>query len=142
MELTKDVDIAGVTYQIGRFTARNGSWILAQVLTKILPSAMEGGLGTAALSSGLAAISEDDFASMQSHSLAVCRRYENGVPMPIFIRPNTWAVKELEFDLVAVMALTVHAMTFNLNSFFEGDGLSQILGSIPVLDLSSSPTQT
>ena len=142
MQATKDVEIAGTKYQVGQFKARDGSWILAQILTKMLPAVIESAFKTANLATGRAAISEEEFASIQGHALAVCRRMENGVPMPIFFLPNTWAIKDLEYDLITVMALTVQALVFNISPFFEGDGLTQILGSIPGLTSSSSVTQT
>jgi len=140
---TTDVEVRGVRYQIGRFKARDGSFILAQLLTKMLPSAIEGQFQGAGLAKGRSPISEEEFSSIQGHALAVCRRYENGnVPMPIFVRPDTWAVKELEYDVIAVMALTVQALVFNISPFFEGNGLNQILASIPGLGRSLPATQT
>jgi hypothetical protein len=136
---TQDVEIAGTRYQVGRFKARDGSWILAQVLTKMLPAVIERALvkeAGAKLASNRSLLSEEEFASIQGHALAVCRRYENGVPMPVFVLPNnTFAIKELEYDLIAVMTLTVKALLFNLTPFFEGDGLSQILSALPGLGL-------
>lgn len=142
---TQTVTVNGQDYQIGRFTARNGSWILAQLLTKMLPANVENALAPTTkgkLPSHRTLLSEDEFANLQGHCLAVCRRLENGVPMPIFLLPDTWAVKELEYDLVTVMKLTIHALTFNLQPFFQGDGLSQILSSLPQglgLNSSASP---
>jgi hypothetical protein len=134
MNNTLDVEIGETRCQIGRFKARVGSWILAQVLTKMLPAALESALvndAGAQLASGRSALSEAEFASIQAHALSVCRRYENGVPMPIFVLPDKFAIPELEYDLVTVMALTVHALVFNLAPFFEGDGLSLILNCLP-----------
>ncbi len=143
---TKDIEIAGIRYQIGRFKARDGSWILAQVLTKMLPAVIERALvkeAGAQLASSRAMLGEEEFASIQGHALAVCRRYENGnVPMPIFLLPNTFAVKEIEYDLIVVMKLTIEALLFNLTPFFEGGGLSLILDLLPGLGQNSpvSPT--
>jgi hypothetical protein len=145
MELSKDVTVGTVSYQIGKFKARDGSWILAQILTKMLPAVIESALTKetgAQLSPDRVQLTEDEFASIQGHALAVCRRYEKGAPMPIFIRPDTFAVKELEYDIVTVTALTIHALVFNLTPFFEGDGLSQILESLSVLGLFSSTSRT
>jgi hypothetical protein len=146
-QLNKDVTIAGKRYQIGRFTARTGSWILAQVLTKMLPSVIEKALAKhagAKLAAGRAELSEDEFESIQAHALAVCRRYEgeNQLPMPIFLRPDRWAAKDLEFNLVTVMSLTIQALVFNLESFFDEDGLNQILDQIPGLASASSTSGT
>lgn len=143
--LFTDVEINGTKYQVGRFKARHGSWILAQILTKMLPAVIEQALAKEAgakLASNRTALSEEEFENIQGHALAVCRRYENGVPMPIFVLPNTWAIKDLEYDLMTVMALTVHAIVFNIAPFFGGDGLSQLLGLLPSLGLNSSASRT
>lgn len=139
METSKNVTISGVEYQVGRFKATTGSWILAQLLTKMLPSAVESHFQSVGLANGRAQISETEFENIQSHCLSVCRRYENGVPMPIFVRPDRWAVKELEYDVVAVLTLTINALVFNLQPFFSEGGLSPILSSLSDLGL-ISPT--
>lgn len=144
MDATKQVTISGAEYQIGRFTAREGSWVLAQLLTKMLPSFIERGIEATGLAANRPQITESEFESLQAMALSVCRRMEKGAPMPIFLRPNTWAIKELEYDLPTVAALTVHAMAFNLTSFFDGGGLGQLLSSFKALGLarnsSGSPT--
>ena len=142
MEPTQDVTIAGKTYQVGRFKARDGSWILSQLLTKILPAAIESGFKSAALSDKRSIISEEEFANIQAHALAVCRLYENGIPIPVFVRPNTFAVKELEYDTVTVMGLTLNALLFNLQPFFSEGGLSLILDSLKGLGLTTPISQT
>jgi hypothetical protein len=142
---SKDVVINDVTYQVGQFKARDGSFVLAQLLTKLLPSFLEAAFkkqaGVALPEARTSMLTEEEFAGIQGHALAVCRRVENGVPMPIFFLPNTWAVKEIEYDLVTVMALTLQALVFNIVPFFQGDGLAQILAVLPEIPgLSFSPT--
>ena len=141
---TKDIEIAGNRYQIGQFKARDGSFILMQLLTKMLPSFVESAFQKegAALGASRPALSEDEFAAVQGHALAVCRRYESNVPMPVFVRPDTFAIKELEYDTTTVMALTVNALLFNLSPFFQDGGLTQILESIPGLAPTSPNSQT
>lgn len=130
----KTVTIGGAEYQIGQFKARVGSWILAQVLTKVLPAVIENAFAKEAgakLASQRPAISADEFADIQGHALAVCRRVENGVPMPVFVHPDTFAIKELEYDLVTVTALTVHALLANLTPFFADGGLKELMMCLP-----------
>ena len=142
---TKTVTVGGSEFQIGRFTARNGSWIIAQIATKMLPAVIEKALAQASgapLAANRATLSEEEFSNIQGHALAVVRRLENGVPMPVFLLPNTFAVRELEYDLVTVIELTIHALVFNLTPFFEDGGLSQILALLPNRDLSSSASRS
>ncbi len=139
---TTTVTINGADYQIGQFKACDGSWILAQVLTKMLPAVIEGAMQKAAggqLAANRTMISEEEFRNIQGHALAVCRRMENGIPMPVFVLPGTFAVKELEYDLLTVMALTVHALKFNLVPFLHGGGLALILNMLPQVPESNSP---
>jgi hypothetical protein len=141
---TKDVEIGGLRYQIGRFRARDGSWVLAQVLTKMMPTMLEAALrkkSSATLPAGRVQIAEDEFANIQAIALSVCRRYNDaGVPMPVFVRPDTFAAPDLEYDVVAVMRLTIEALVFNLSPFFADGGLSQILQSLPVPILTDPQT--
>ena len=142
MDLTKDVEIGESRYQVGRFKARDGSWVLAQILTKMLPAAIESSLQGSGLAANRAQISEEEFASIQAIALSVCRRYENNIPMPVFPRPDTWAIKDLEYDLVTVMRLTIEALVFNITPFFKGNGLAQMMESLPRMGQSSPTSQT
>ena len=128
--LSTDAEINGTTYQIGRMTARDGSWVLMQVLTKILPVVLPNAFSSM-LPEGRVSIGEDDFAAVQSICLSVCRYYHNGAPMPIFARPNKWLAPEYEYDLTVVMGLTVKAIIFSLSDFFSGGGLNGLLNSLP-----------
>lgn len=142
MEDSKDVTINGAKFQVGRLKARHGSWILAQVLTKMLPGVLERAFAKqgAKLAAGRSDMNEEEFASIQGHALSVCRRYDkDGLPMPVFLLPDRWADKELEYNLTAVMALTVHALTFNLGSFFAEGGLALIMDCIPGLQDLADP---
>jgi hypothetical protein len=99
MEMFKDVTIGEHRYRIGRFTARVGSWLLSQ-------------------SAKGSKLTEQEFANVQDHCLAVCSRYEptSGVPMPIMAN-GVFAIKELEYDMSTVTKLQGHAMSFSFDSF-------------------------
>src|ERR1700746_985624 len=101
MEMFKDVTIGEHKYRIGRFTARVGSWLLAQ-------------------SAKGSNMSEQEFANVQDHCLAVCSRYEptSGVPMPVMAK-GVFTIKELEYDMATVTKLQGQAMSFNFDSFLE-----------------------
>jgi hypothetical protein len=99
MEMFKDVTIGEYKYRIGRFTARVGSWVLAQ-------------------SSKGSKLTEQEFANLQDHCLAVCSRYEtaSNVPMPVMAN-GIFAIKELEYDMATVTKLQGHAMAFSFDDF-------------------------
>ena len=64
-------------------------------------------------------LDEDTFQHIQAHALSVCRRLENGVPMPIFVRPNTWAAKDLEYDVMTLDAAHHPRARFQPLHFFR-----------------------
>jgi len=136
-EKTIDVDVAGSRYQIGQMTAQDASWVVTLALTKMMPSGIEKALASkagAVLPKRSSSITEEEFNNIQNHALAVVRRYEtSGAALPVFVKPNRWAVKDLEYDVVAVIALTVNSLVHNLSPFFKGDGLLQIIDSVPGL---------
>ena len=134
MEMYTDIEISGTRYQIGRMTARTGSWIVTQIVTKMLPFGIEGQLGAGGLPASRAEMTEADFQNIQDHCLAVCRRYETTgateTPMPITVRPGVFAIKDLEYGLPTVLALTVQALVYNLSPFFLEGALQPILQAV------------
>lgn len=130
MELSKDVPIGDKRYRIGRVTAIVGSAMVAQILPKLVPH-MTDGFNLATVFKMLPSISAEELASLQNQSLLVCSRYEeNGAVTPILLRPGTWGIKELEYDAVTVLTLSVHALVFNLTPFFTGGGLQTLIQSV------------
>lgn len=146
MEKTKDIDISGVRYQVCKMTARDGSWIAMQILTKVLPAGLDEKVtGGSSLPAKRSDMSEQEFHSIQDHCLAVCRVYKlvgsMDVPHPVFDRPGQLR-PELEHDVLTVMALTAHALAFNIAPFFAEDALKPVLASFQGLNLFSASSST
>lgn len=116
-----DVDINGVSYRIERLPARVGSWIVWQIIGNMF------------------GISEDAFMAVQGKLLSACARYEDGMPLAVFKLPATWAVPELEYDLLAVAKLTRHALEFNVAPFFEDPEFKKDLDRLRGSSQSSVP---
>ncbi len=128
MHLHKDVEIGNKRYRVTRLRADVGSWIIFQLLTKMLPGFVSGRLNLAGIPQSGESISESDFRSIQNHCLAACYRYEDSAPgvyMPIMSN-GAFAIKELEYDLATVLSLTIHCLQFNFADFFSEDGLSAL----------------
>ena len=147
----KIVELSGKKFRIGRFDALTGSFIAFTVMTKMLPMIAElmGGDGKApdmdALTAGMinsrASMSREDFTSLQKDCLGVCHHLQsiNGVdaPVAILIANGTWGVADLEYDVATVLALTVHALFFNISSFFEEGTLGSMMEGFKGLPFSS-----
>lgn len=130
----KDVKIGDVTYRVGSLSPWNGSWIAMLILTKLLPFGMDAALGASKLGAARSVdMTEAEFNGIQRHCLGVCARYEvlNGVSTatPILMSDGRFAFPELNSDLVTIIALTTHALVFNLAPFFQGDTLKSLKAS-------------
>jgi hypothetical protein len=131
MQIHKDVEIGEKRYRIQRFKSDDGSFIVFQLMTKMLPGFVAGQLNMAGLAQSGASMSEADFRTIQRHCLSVCYRYEGNstvteVPLPVMTTNGVFAIKDLEYDLATVLALTIHALTYNFSDFFQGNALSAL----------------
>lgn len=112
MEMTKEVTIGSRNFQIGRMSARNGSWIF----TKVVES--DGDL------------SEQDFRRIQDICLAACKEIKTVTNtrqvVPVILESGEFVDKELEYDIATIVSLVVETRHFNLDPVFRGDGLELI----------------
>jgi hypothetical protein len=95
-EASKDVEVGGKKYRVGRVAADVGTWIAMRI-------------GSA---------DESSFLKMQRHLLSACSSYnEAGAPMPILMADGRWADKDLEFDTATVAQLFTASFEFNIQPF-------------------------
>jgi len=126
----KDITIGDTQFRIGRFTAINGSFIVAQLLPKLVTCITENGLYIPAVFSILPTIPKETLAEIQGYCLAVSERYsKEHNPIPLWMNGRI-VDKELEHDTMTVFALTVQVIVFNLSDFFSDGGLQKLLGSL------------
>jgi hypothetical protein len=78
----------------------------------------------------LGSLSESDFNYVQEKSLDVCSEVLLSGLTPVRNSNGSFGVIGLEEDTMAVMALTVHALIFNVKGFFQGSPLASIVGGL------------
>jgi hypothetical protein len=146
MEATsKDVKIGEFTYQLGRFNARDGSWLVGQFLTRGLLYALEPQENGKQMDekelAGMLAITlrtfnEADYEKVRMKALGVCRRYEDrgvgsNAPIPIFMADGVRYAVSPEPDLVDLTMLMLSSLSFNLHCFFAPGSLEKLLTVFP-----------
>lgn len=148
-EPTKDIQIGDIRYQLGRFTARDGSWVLGQFLARGLVA----GLGNVdesketiekqialMLSMAFAEIDERVYASIQNKCFSVIKRYdqqaENTVAMPLLMASGGFTGKEP--DALSASTLMMACLAFNLAPFFDPGALTTLKTVYPDLKQLSS----
>lgn len=145
-EALKEVVINDRRFQIGKMTAKTGSWLLYKLMAE-LRKIMEPGNGDspapvpmtdeqkkeaaeqmAQVSVGvmLQNIDEELFAKVQQHALEVCGEFkmvgEEEVILPVLMLNGNFSNPDLKFDIMTVVNLTSQSLLANLSPFFLNGG--------------------
>jgi len=141
----KDVEVAGRKFRIKKFSARVGSFMILKLTTilaplfssfKVDPNVKSpedieiGDINITGIMNQLTNISEKDFNYIQEQALRVCFEHLPAGLSPVLNENGTFGVEDLEDNTAAVMALTVHALAFNLTSFFQESGLQGLVADL------------
>jgi len=123
-EKTKDVEVGGKRYRVGRFNPRDGSWVAFLLMTKALPAwigdSLVSDMGLPVGAGQKPELSEADFKNLQDHCLRLCFEYTSTEAPPIPVLMADGRFSDPEMDVSTALALTTHAMMFNLSSLFQG----------------------
>lgn len=140
----KDVQIGKRNFRIKKFSAKTGSFVLIKV-TKILAPLFAGiklsnvkspedvnvdDINITRAIEQLSDISEQDFNYLQEQALRVCYEILPGGLAQVLNENGMFGVEDMEDDTATVMALMVHALAFNVTSFFQGNGLQGLLAGL------------
>jgi hypothetical protein len=126
--MTKDITIKDVRYQMGEFTARDGSWVVGQFLARGLIA----GLGSLdeskepiersialMLSLGFTQLDENVYNSIQNKCLSVIKRYEGDTAVPLLMANGAGWTSGKEPDAITLSTLVMATMAFNFVPFFD-----------------------
>jgi len=126
-EKTKDVEVNDQKYRLTRMDARTGSYVAAKVAMLMAPMLSGGGVTQAAVAKALPSLDRKDFDELQTILLKTVQHLKNvqgdEIPEPVVKANGDFVEEELAYDVSAVIALTVHALMFNVGGFFGAAGL-------------------
>ncbi|NOU95590.1 hypothetical protein GC093_20490 [Paenibacillus sp. LMG 31456] len=147
VEKHKDVEINGRTFRIKKFDALTGSFMLIKITGLLAPLVKNMDLGKLkgvndvsevdlkafnipGIMEGLGSLTEEDFKYVQERSLRVCGEMLPAGFTPVLNGEGNFGVLGLEDDTMTVLALTTHALVFNVKGFFQGSPLASIVGGL------------
>lgn len=135
-----EVEVAGRTFRIRQFGARDGSFIAFKVAGLVAPLMLgasgAGGPEAAAvnllpmLGGAIQQLTEADFAYIQGKSLAVLDEKLAAGWTALLNQNGSFGVPDLEDNAPLALNLTVRALAHNLRGFFADGGLSDLLGGL------------
>ncbi len=139
-DLYKEFEFRGRKWRIGKFDAMTGSYVAYKLMSEVLPMAgVSNQLGVAA-PPGSPTMSKQDFMELQKDCLSVCAELLPGGPAPVLNGNGSWGVSDVEFDAVAVLALTIQTLIWNLASFFDESLLASLAEGLSALNLPIAKT--
>lgn len=141
---TKDVKIGERMFRVRKFPARSGGFVLIKVGALLAP--MFSGLDVKKvkkiedvdtskvdinkIAQALFQLSQDDYDLIQTEALRVCACQLQAGWTPVLNENGSIGVPDLEDDTMSILWLTVHALAFNLTSFFGGSPLEALAGDL------------
>lgn len=139
-ETHKIVEISGRKWRIEKFDAFTGSYIAYKVLGATLPMGLEEKVkGEKPSMDKMPVMSKQEFFELQLDCLRVCSEVLPAGSAKVIGDNGAWGVMNVEHDTVLVLALTAHALIFNVSAFFDGEALKGLVGSFAGLKFFNAP---
>lgn len=129
---TKDIEIGDKKFRLGRLDARTGSYVAVKIAVLVMPAlqSKDGSIDVNAISQALPALSQQEFFSLQNILLKTINKITmNGdteLLEPVLRANGSFVDEDLTYDTAAVIALTAHAIMFNVGDFFHGGLLEKL----------------
>lgn len=149
MERVKDIEFQGKKYQISKLPVADSMYIILNIIQKSMPAAIENQVISKEQSdvkkdilSKRPQMSRDEIKEIMDLCLKSVKCYTdvgpNSVPMPIIQQKRFNPLfKDLEYDIITCTALVVHTLIFNIQAFFDGKALDELIQSLSGLSLAN-----
>ena len=128
-ELYKVVTIDDREFRIGKFDAMTGSYIAYKLVGETLPMGIK--IEGIQAFKDAKVMSKADFMDLQADCLKVCDELLPAGPAEVMAANGTWGVEDIKNNVKLALALTVHALVWNVMDFFDGDLLQGLSSRHP-----------
>lgn len=127
----KTVEIEGQAYRIKKMTAMMGSYYAVMLMSMLLPAGIAIGLrqaGAEVPETASKPMSRETFQQLQLDCLRLCEVDLPIGPTPVIHENGSWALPELEYDMMTTSALTVQALLWTFADFFDAGRFASWIG--------------
>ena len=125
-EIYKQVEIGERSFRIGKFDAVTGSYIAWKLMGEILPMGIKVE-GIPSAPGGSPVMTKADFMDLQRDCLYVCAELLPAGPADVLNKNGSWGVEDMENNAKLALALTIHALTWNIVDFFDENLLQSLV---------------
>lgn len=123
----KDIEVGGKKYRITKMDARAGSYVATKIALIGAPLLMNKKFDNEALATLLPSLNRRDFDEIQTILLKCVQKLNEKdghlLPEPVLTADGSFVDEELQYNVAAVMNITVQAAMFNVGAFFAEAGL-------------------
>lgn len=131
----KFIELDGQKYRIEKMSARTALYIGSQLAMVLMGGASkEQSINSEAVQSALSSLSKETFFGILNDCLKTVNKITeaNGaqMPEPVLKTDGSFVDPDMEYDISAVLRLTVEVLMFNVSNFFGGKGLSNLKTSL------------
>jgi hypothetical protein len=138
----KNIEISGRKWRIEKFDALTACYLAYQLMAQAMPMGLGKQIPGMPANDGAKIMSEVEFKALIKKCLGVCYEILPARNAPV-INPNgSWGVLGVENDPVLVIGLLIHAITFNVQGFFDGGALTELKASLADIKLFNASTST
>ena len=137
------MNIDGRDFVIKRIEALTGSYVAFKLSSKLLPLGLGGKLsenGIQLQNTATVEMSRAEFTELQMECLKVCFEEVGGKQIPVLNDNGSFRANDLEDDVKTVLTLTVQAVVFNAQSFFEGNLLEKLASKFSAMSHTDAQT--
>ena len=138
----KDIEIAERKWRVTKFSAIKALYLSYQIMAHAMPMGLGKQIPGMPQNDGAKIMSEEEFQKLIKDCLVICYEILPARNAPV-INPNgSWGVLDVENDPVLVIGLLIHAITFNVQGFFNGGAFEGLKSSLVGINLFNVPTST
>lgn len=140
-EKSKVIEIMDRKFEIKKFDAYTGGYIIFQLFEKFLPSGMEKKIPAGAgkniagvLPQNRTAMTKAEFRSFMQDCLSAAGEVLPARTAPIINDNGSFGVEDVGDNAMLAILLCINVLTYNVSDFFVADGLKELkkaLSSLP-----------
>lgn len=126
---TKIIELMGRKFEIRKFDAYTGGYIIYQLFEKFLPMGMETKINPQMnniLPQGRTAMSKAEFTAFMQDCLSAVGEVLPARTAPIINANGTWGIQDIRNNTMLVILLVINVLTYNAADFFTAESLKEL----------------
>lgn len=143
-ENSKIIELQGRKFEIKKFDAFTGGYIIFQLFEKFMPMGLENKIPlqndktmNEMLPQNRTGMTKAEFISFMKDCLSAAGEVLPARTAPIVNENGTWGIMDIKDNTLLAVLLVIHVLTFNVADFFSASGLKELQQAIQGISLAN-----